>query len=277
MAASVESIMQDVAAWLKGVAGAMAPKTFIVAPGDAAGGIEVGDLEELTTGSGEVKPVRVIAVDTISYPPRVRVNMVDAEGQTTDEILVVPVLQQEDVERIQHGSKVMVDAGKTTVYQDYEDAFTLHNDTEDAFTLHNDAVQEHQLSDEGDCDEGDCAANSPMQKRTSGVARLLSPGAQVGQAILQGVSQEWQNTVLDVREKGPVVALFDAALDAVDCVGDAAGIAADTARAIMKERSEGALADDADASTEKQLATPIVAKLPSGITVTLGPQAAQQH
>lgn len=254
MAASVESIMQDVAAWLKGVAGAMAPKTFIVAPGDAAGGIEVGDLEELTTGSGEIKPVKVIAVDTISYPPRVRVNMVDAEGQTTDEILVVPVLQQKDVERIKHGNKVMVDAGKTTVYQDYEDAFTLHND----------GVQERQLTD-----ESDRTVDAPTQKRTS--------GAEVGQAILQGVSQEWHNTVLDVREKGPVVALRDAALDVVDCVGEAAGMAADTARALMKERREGALADDTDASAQKQLATPIVAKLPSGITVTLGPQAAQQH
>jgi len=256
MAASVECIMQDVAAWLKGVAGALAPQAYIVAPGDAAGGVEVGDLEELTLDSGEVKPVKVIAVDTISYPQRVRVNMVDSEGQTTDKILVVPVIQQKDAERIKHGTKVMVDANKTTVYQDYEDAFTLHSDVGDGDkAIH--SADEIQPADECDHDN-----EHPIKKRTS--------GTEVGQAILQGVSQEIQLTVQDVREKGAVGALRDAALDVIDCVGDAAGIAADKARALMGERKEIIW-------TENHPATLIERRLPSGITLALGPQSEQQN
>jgi len=257
MAASVECIMQDVAAWLKGVAGALAPQAYIVAPGDAAGGVEVGDLEELTLDSGEVKPVKVIAVDTISYPPRVKVNMVDSQGQTTDKILVVPVIQQKDAERINHGTKVMVDAIQTTVYQDYEDAFTLHNDVGDGDkAIH--SADESQPADE--CDHGD--EHPIITKRTS--------GTKVGQAILQGVSQEIQLTVQDVREKGAVGALRDAALDVIDCVGDAAGIAADKARALMAERKEIIW-------TENHPATLIERRLPSGITLALGPQSEQQN
>jgi len=264
MAASVEATLQDVAAWLKGVAGALAPRTYIVAPGDAAGGIEVGDLEELTLGSGEVKPVKVMAIDTISYPPRAKVSIVDAEGQTTDEILVVPVLQEKDVERTPAWAlrnNVMVDAGKTTVYQDYEDAFTLHHKLEDG-------VEAMRLADDSDRSSDVPDDAPPLQKRIS--------GAEVGQAILHGVSQEWQLTVQDVREKGAVGALRDAALDAVDCVGSAAGIAADKARSLMnqQERKEGAIADNTDAGTENQLTSPVMAKLPCGASVTLGPQLA---
>lgn len=263
MAASV--VMQDVAAWLKGVAGAIAPQAYVVSPGDAAGGMEVGDLEELTLSSGEIKPVKVIAVDTISYPPRVKVKMVDDEGQTTDEILVVPVLNEEDAERIQHqGKKVMVDHGQTTVYQDYEDSFNLHNDVGNGFqAIHSEG--ESEPPDEcNDADEHD-AEKHPTERRTSGtevgqailqgVSQVPAAGAEVGQSILREVSQEWQLTVQDVREKGAVGALRDAALDVIDSVGDAAGFAADKARALMPEKS----------------ATPRMAKLPNGITVTLGP------
>jgi len=257
MAASV--VMQDVAAWLKGVAGALAPQAYVVSPGDAAGGMEVGDLEELTLSSGEIKQVKVIAVDTISYPPRVKVNMMDAEGQTTDEILVVPVLQQEDAQRIKKGEKVMVDHGKTTVYQDYEDAFSLHNDNRNGFQAIHSESESEAMNENNDAEEKTTSGAEVGQAILQGVSQATATGAEVGQAIKQGVSQEWQLTVQDVREKGAVGALRDAALDVIDCVGDAAGIAADKARALIPEKS----------------GTPTMAKLPNGVTVTLGPMPEQ--
>mmetsp|Transcript_52842 Transcript_52842/g.153755 ORF Transcript_52842/g.153755 Transcript_52842/m.153755 type:complete len:218 (-) Transcript_52842:8-661(-) len=206
--ATVGGIVQEAGAWLACLAGPRPP--FLVAPGDAAGDVEAGDLEELQLGEGGTRAVKVLAVDTISDPPRARVLCLD-----TDEKLTVPVylwkqVVQEDQAPVEEDLTV-VDAGQTTVYQDYEDAFSL-------------------------------AREAPVERRLTRVSdqrddKLEEEGLT---SVIRGVREEINATVQDFREKGAVGALRDAALDACDVVGCVANVAAGTARAFAEgARSTG--------------------------------------
>lgn len=212
----VGGIVQEAGSWLAGLAAPQPP--FLVAPGDAAGGVEVGDREELHLKGGETIAVKVLAVDTISTPPRAKVLCLD-----TQEALTVPVYQEEEVRRYEEEEGLMVDAGQTTVYQDYEDAFNL---------AHAAAVEAEQ--------------REPLERQ-----RVEGGEEQEAlTAVLEGIRDEWRATVQDFQEKGAVGALRDAALDACDVVGSVANAAAGTARAL----AEGALSSNGP----KQAVPPVV-------------------
>jgi len=218
----VEGIVEEAGAWFAGLAAPRPP--FLVAPGDAAGGVEAGDLEELRLGGGEVRAVKVLAVDTISMPPRAKIVCLDSQ-----EVLTVPVYHREEVERVAPEEQdVAVDSGQTTVYQDYEDAFSL-------------------------------AREVPATERLS----LSQPLEQGGQSrddrlsvMFQGLREEWNATVEDFREKGAVGALRDAALDACDVVGSVANVAAGTARAFAEGAMSSSCSTEAAPRSVERCANP---------------------
>jgi len=137
VAGLVGGIVQEAGSWLAGLG---APTAWIVCPGDAAGGVAVGDLEELQFfNSSSSVAVRVLAVDTISTPNRAKVELVNG-----GKVMIVPVVEQEQVARwvaespnrhdcegddedgeVGPGTSAvaMMNGRKTTIYQDYEDAF----------------------------------------------------------------------------------------------------------------------------------------------------------
>jgi len=162
-------------------------KGYISSPGDLAGGIEAGDLEELELGNDERVGVKVLAVDTISVPHRARVERVD-----TGEVLVVPILDRE-LER-QQSEAVVLDTANTTVYQDYEDAFTR------CITGSLPATHDENFSKE------------PNVQISDGLVPKL-----VG-----AIQSELQATVEDFQEKGAILAFRDAAEDACNMIVDAA-------------------------------------------------------
>eukprot|EP00440_Ansanella_granifera_P011485 gb/GFBE01012469.1/.p1 GENE.gb/GFBE01012469.1/~~gb/GFBE01012469.1/.p1 ORF type:complete len:429 (+),score=124.44 gb/GFBE01012469.1/:1-1287(+) len=72
------------------------------------------------------------------------------------------------------------------------------------------------------------------------LVRVLAPGEAIGGTAAQGglldsLKQEFHETVKDFKEKGAVGALKDAALDAVDIAGSAAGKAASGARSLASD------------------------------------------
>mmetsp|Transcript_86843 Transcript_86843/g.202134 ORF Transcript_86843/g.202134 Transcript_86843/m.202134 type:complete len:235 (+) Transcript_86843:50-754(+) len=211
-------LVQDANSWITGLTGRSA---YLVAPGDAAGGVEAGDLEELRLANGEVQAVKVLAIDTISSPPRARVVRLDNE-----EVLVVPVSLQEEV-AVAGGTsvqdRIMVDAGNTTVYQDYEDAFTLSPGT---------AGERESVEAEA----GAVCLPAAAEREADAEEDGAFPDDGLG-GVLRDIRQELQATVDDFRSKGAVGALRDAALDACEVVGSAANVAAGTARAF----AEGAM------------------------------------
>jgi len=189
-AALVEGIVQDAGTWLAELAGL--PTAWLVSPGDAAGGVEVGDLEELmlvaTDGGGTTSTaVRVLAVDTISQPNRARVEIV-----ATGKVLVVPILEQSQVdgwaaplatqtEDSQRGAETSrpgeldggcLDATQTTVYQDFEDAFDM-------------ASQKAQAQP---------PVAQPTVPKSSGTGML--------DELTRGIKEEWRATIKDVQHVG---------------------------------------------------------------------------
>lgn len=210
----VGGIVQEAGSWLSGLALPQPP--FLVAPGDAAGGVEVGDREELQLRGGETRAVKVLAVDTISHPPRAKV-----ECLATKEVLTVPVYQQEEVGQLAEEvgqlaveEESMVNAGKTTVYQDYEDNFSLAH-----------ATSPERCPPKGREDRGEGDDES-----RDGLA-----------VVIEGLREEWEATVQDFQQKGAVGALRDAALDACDVMGSVANVAAGTARALAGGMSSNGL------------------------------------
>mmetsp|Transcript_4452 Transcript_4452/g.10325 ORF Transcript_4452/g.10325 Transcript_4452/m.10325 type:complete len:225 (-) Transcript_4452:149-823(-) len=193
-------LMGDLARAL-GVAG---DEAYIECPGDIAGGISVGDVEEVQLGNGSSCVARVLAVDTISTPHRARVERVD-----NGKIMVVPILErqassdvdsEEPVSDADGEGGAMLDTSNTTVYQDYEDAFVV---------AHSDAAA---------------------------VSRQNSKAEEVGNqeaSLLNELKDEWNATVQDFREKGAARTLWDGALEAVDLVGDAADVAVDSFRSLL--------------------------------------------
>jgi hypothetical protein len=203
----------------------VAHKACLVLDGDAAGGIDVGDLEELRLAGGEPLPVRVLAIDTISRPGRAKVERLD-----TGEVLTVPMFEADEVpswiasEVEKAGNDVVVDSQQTTIYQDYEDAFSLHD---------------------GSARRQDTEEDPALPAPPAAQAVPASPAA----ALVGELRSQVAATVQDFKDKGAVGALRDASLDACDIVHEAFGAAVDGAcklrAALVPETPQ---ADDPDSS-----------------------------
>eukprot|EP00443_Scrippsiella_acuminata_P079921 CAMPEP_0115507764 /NCGR_PEP_ID=MMETSP0271-20121206/71914_1 /TAXON_ID=71861 /ORGANISM="Scrippsiella trochoidea, Strain CCMP3099" /LENGTH=187 /DNA_ID=CAMNT_0002937405 /DNA_START=32 /DNA_END=592 /DNA_ORIENTATION=+ len=132
--AIVEGIVQETGTFLAELAGA--PRAWLVSPGDLAGDLSAGDAEELQfLNSSSTAACTVLAIDTISRPNRAKVELVDSR-----KVMVVPVLDEAEAARWgSHRSTqkeveghadetAMVVGAKTTIYQDFDDAFDLAED-----------------------------------------------------------------------------------------------------------------------------------------------------
>lgn len=131
-AAIVEGIVQETGTFLAELAGA--PRAWLVSPGDLAGDLSTGDLEEVhfLNSSSSTAACKVLAIDTISRPNRAKVELLD-DGK----VIVVPVLDEPEAERWSSCAQknggtaheeAMVVGTNTTIYQDYDDAFDLAED-----------------------------------------------------------------------------------------------------------------------------------------------------
>eukprot|EP00930_Biecheleria_cincta_P045218 TRINITY_DN3116_c2_g1_i1.p1 TRINITY_DN3116_c2_g1~~TRINITY_DN3116_c2_g1_i1.p1 ORF type:complete len:229 (+),score=65.60 TRINITY_DN3116_c2_g1_i1:59-745(+) len=133
-AAIVEGIVQEAGTFLAELAGA--PRAWLVSPGELAGDLSAGDLEELHfLSSSSTAACKVLAIDTISRPNRAKVELMDAG--LVGKIMVVPVLDDAEAARWSSSAQeeghpedetAMVDGKNMTIYQDYDDAFDLAAD-----------------------------------------------------------------------------------------------------------------------------------------------------
>lgn len=127
----VEGIVQEASTFLAELAGA--PREWLVSPGDLAGDLSAGDLEELHfLKLSSTAACKVLAIDTISRPNRAKVELIDG-----GKIMVVPVLEEAEAARWSSHAQEdeeeeheiqMVDGKNMTIYQDFDDAFDLAED-----------------------------------------------------------------------------------------------------------------------------------------------------
>lgn len=75
-----------------------------------------------------------------------------------------------------------------------------------------------------------------------------APPASIAASLLDGLRHEWQETVQDIREKGAIGAVRDAALDTVDIVSGTAAIALRGARSFAGPLLAGTAAETGDAA-----------------------------
>lgn len=126
--------MQETGTFLAELAGA--PRAWLVSPGDLAGDLSVGDLEELHfLNFSSTAACKVLAIDTISRPNRAKVELTD-DTDAAEKIMVVPVLDEAEAARWSSlankecpvDETAMVDGKDMTIYQDFDDAFHLAED-----------------------------------------------------------------------------------------------------------------------------------------------------
>lgn len=163
------------------------------------GAVEVGDIEYVQTKEGKRALVKVLATDTISRPPRARVQRED-----THEVFVVPVLHPEEAAEMgcAEVEDTMFDSRTSTIYQDYDDSFAL-------------------------------ASQAASSKQLSSVDEFTQENP-----ILEGLRNELLNTLEDLKDKGPVLTVGDAVCDACDLVGSAVEQAASNTSKLLRSASK---------------------------------------
>eukprot|EP00443_Scrippsiella_acuminata_P072958 CAMPEP_0115442232 /NCGR_PEP_ID=MMETSP0271-20121206/37238_1 /TAXON_ID=71861 /ORGANISM="Scrippsiella trochoidea, Strain CCMP3099" /LENGTH=215 /DNA_ID=CAMNT_0002868053 /DNA_START=32 /DNA_END=676 /DNA_ORIENTATION=- len=184
VAAIVEGIVQGTGTFLAELVGA--PRAWLVSPGDMAGDLSAGDLEELQfLNSSSTVACTVLAIDTISRPNRAKVELVDSS-----EVMVVPVLDEVEAARwSSHRSAqkeveghvdetAMVVGAKTTVYQDFDDAFDI---AEDRLA----ALEAAPLPAEEDID--------PATAAVAPAGSLSESGGKLLRDLREGLTQEFRD------------------------------------------------------------------------------------
>lgn len=201
-----------------------------------------GDTVPLEFEDGRIIEVTVVLVDGVSTPPRLKVALPDvAEPLVVNVVLPSDASQESPVpEPLTVNShsmhpEALAEAPRTAIItnltEDWNATVQDFRDKGPVATIKDVALDAADIvgSTTATALRGVRSLTSPLMDLALGPTREAE-AEDLG--FIHGLKQEIQTTVQDIRERGPLPVLKDAAFDVVDMVGAGASVAVNGARSI---------------------------------------------